>query len=91
MNDVLYLYGGYCKVFNKGEKAKGIIHSGTRARRWFAGTGTQRYADSARGRERSATPIARGDGKAERLHPLPRPGPLIDPPHHPPPHQISGR
>jgi len=28
INDVLYLYGGYCKIFPKGEKAKGIVHSG---------------------------------------------------------------
>ena len=28
VNDVLYLYGGYCKIFNKGEKAKGVVHSG---------------------------------------------------------------
>jgi len=28
INDVLYLYGGYCKIFPKGEKAKGVVHSG---------------------------------------------------------------
>jgi hypothetical protein len=28
INDVLSLYGGYCKVFPKGEKAKGVVHSG---------------------------------------------------------------
>jgi len=26
--DTLFVYGGYCKIFNKGEKAKGVVHSG---------------------------------------------------------------